>query len=210
MSVSLDAVLVLFLYTPVPLGGVGFTSDSTGILLSINGLGGALVQIFLFPPLQKRLGTLRLYQLSMFAFPLSIIFLPLANIVARAEGAEGAVGVVGGGEVVWSLLLASASIRMVGGMAFASNMILVNQCSALTRFTALGTLNSLAQMSSSCTRAIGPFLANTLFALSVTKHLLGGHLVWIVLGIIGIIGPALCFAIDDLDTQPAETIQAES
>ena len=54
ISVALDAVLVLYLYEPVPLGGVGFSSSSTGILLSINGLGGALVQLFLFPPMQKR------------------------------------------------------------------------------------------------------------------------------------------------------------
>ncbi|CDW99043.1 hypothetical protein [Sporisorium scitamineum] len=90
IAVSLDSVFVLYLYEPVPLGGVGFTSNSTGILLSINGLGGALVQLFVFPPLQKRLGTLRTYQLSMVAFPLSVILLPVANAVARAgEGTDG-------------------------------------------------------------------------------------------------------------------------
>lgn len=193
ISVSLDAVLVLYLYEPVQLGGVGFSSDSTGVLLSINGFGGALVQLFLFPPLQKRVGTLRVYQISMCAFPLSVVLLPVANAIARAGGRE---------ELIWACLLISTGVRVVGGMAFASNMILVNQCSTLTVGTALGTLNSLAQMSSSITRAIGPYLANSLFALSVTKNLLGGQMVWLVLGLVGMVGPVVCLMIKDLERQP--------
>lgn len=189
IAVSLDAVLVLFLYEPIPLGGVGFTSDTTGLLLSVNGMGGALVQIFLFPPLQKRFGTLRLYQLSMVAFPLSVVLLPLANGFAR----------LGLAHLVWTCLLTSTAIRVMGGMAFAANMLLVNQCSSLTPGTALGTLNSLAQMASSVARTVGPYFANTLFAFSVTRNLLGGQLVWLILGLVGVIGPVVCLMIEDLE-----------
>ncbi len=178
IAVALDAVLVLYLYEPASLGGVDFTSDQTGIILSLNGLGGALVQLLLFPPLQKRFGTLWVYRWSMVAFPVSIVMLPMANAIARTQP----------GPLVWTALLVSTAIRVMGGMAFASNTILVNQCSALTPTQALGTLNSLAQMSSSITRALGPYLANSLFAVSVTKGLLGGHLVWIVLGVVGCVG----------------------
>ncbi|CBQ68726.1 conserved hypothetical protein [Sporisorium reilianum SRZ2] len=203
IAVSLDSVFVLYLYEPVSLGGVGFTSDSTGILLSINGLGGALVQLFLFPPLQKRLGTLRLYQLSFVAFPLSVILLPVANAGARAGAASprSTSDADWYTYTVWACLLVSTAIRVVGGLAFAANMILVNQCSALTRATALGKLNSLAQMSSSCTRALGPYLANTLFAFSVTRNLLGGQLVWLILGGLGMVGPLICLLIEDLEKQ---------
>lgn len=203
ISVALDAVLVLYLYEPVAFGGVGFSSDSTGILLSINGLGGALVQLFLFPPLQRRVGTLQTYRLAMFAFPLSVVLLPVANLIARAGLTAAEEQQEWYTRLVWTCLLVSTAIRVVGGMAFASNMILVNQCSNLTRGTALGTLNSLAQMSSSCTRAIGPYLANTLFALSVTKNLLGGQLVWLVLGVVGMIGPMICLMIKDLEKEAA-------
>lgn len=202
ISVALDAVLVLYLYEPVRLGGVGFSSDSTGIVLSINGLGGALVQLFLFPPLQKRFGTLRLYQLSMSAYPVSVVLLPVANLVARAGLSASTSEQAWYTYTVWASILVSTAIRVVGGMSFAANMILVNQCSTLTRGTALGTLNSLAQMSSSITRAIGPYAANTLFALSVTRNLLGGHMVWLVLGLVGLVGPLTCLMIQDLEKQP--------
>ncbi|SNX86339.1 uncharacterized protein MEPE_05048 [Melanopsichium pennsylvanicum] len=199
ISVALDALMVLYLYEPIKLGGVGFSSDSTGILLSINGLGGALVQLFLFPSIQRKVGTLRTYQLSMFAFPLSVILLPVGNLISRLGLGAAQEDQQWYTTLVWTCLLISTAIRVVGGMAFASNMILVNQCSNLTRGTALGTLNSLAQMSSSFTRAIGPYLANTLFALSVTRGWLGGQLVWLILAFLGMIGPLCCLMIRDLE-----------
>ncbi|KAJ9474673.1 putative membrane protein [Pseudozyma hubeiensis] len=198
IAVALDAVFVLFLYEPVPLGGVGFTSSSTGFLLSINGLGGALVQLFLFPPLQQHYGTLRVYQLSMMAFPISVILLPLANGIARL-GIASSESSHWHMYAVWTCLLVSTAIKTIGGMAFASNMILVNQCSTLTRGTALGTLNSLAQMASSVSRTAGPYFANTLFAFSVTRNLLGGQLVWLVLGVIGLVGPVVTLLIENLE-----------
>ncbi|EST09080.1 Major facilitator superfamily [Kalmanozyma brasiliensis GHG001] len=192
ISVALDAVLVLYLFEPAALGGVGFTSSETGILLSINGLGGALVQLILFPPLQKRYGTLRVYQASMLSFPLSMVLLPVANAFARSTSATSV--------AVWTCLLISTAIRVMGGMAYASNTILVTQCaSLLDPSPALGTLNSLAQMSSSIARAAGPYLANSLFAFSVTTGLLGGQMVWVVLGVIGFVGPLVCLRLDDME-----------
>ncbi|GAC98226.1 major facilitator super [Pseudozyma hubeiensis SY62] len=198
IAVALDAVFVLFLYEPISLGGVGFTSSSTGLLLSVNGLGGALVQLFLFPPLQQHYGTLRVYQISMMAFPISVILLPLANGIARL-GASSSESSDWYTYAVWTCLLVSTAIKTIGGMAFASNMILVNQCSTLTRGTALGTLNSLAQMASSVSRTAGPYFANTLFAFSVTRNLLGGQLVWLVLGVIGLVGPVVTLLIENLE-----------
>lgn len=45
----------------------------------------------------------------------------------------------------------------------------------------MGTLNGLAQMSSSLMRAVGPYAASTLFSITIAKHLLGGYLVWVLL-----------------------------
>ncbi|PWZ01190.1 MFS general substrate transporter [Testicularia cyperi] len=216
IAVALDAVLVLYLYEPVSLGGLGFSSDATGVVLSITGLGGAFVQVLLFPPLQRRLGTLRLYNLSMWGFVVSILLLPIANLIARtgANDSERVGTQLFSASIsisiskqettqklVWACILLSALFKVLGQMAFSTNMILVNQCSTLTKATALGTLNSLAQMSSSFTRAIGPYAANTLFALSVTHNLLGGQFVWLILSIIGVIGALVCLFIKDLDRE---------
>ncbi len=88
-------------------------------------------------------------------------------------------------------------------------MVLTNECATLTPGTALGTLNSLSQMSSSITRAIGPYLANFLFAVSVTRNLLGGQMVWLVLGVLGMIGPLACLRIRDLEKEPQQQRREE-
>ena len=142
----------------------------------------------------------------MLAFPVSVILLPIANGIARAGENSSDIWYT---RAVWACLLLSTAIRVIGGMAFGSNMLLVNQCSLLTRGSALGTLNSLAQMSSSVTRAIGPYVANTLFALSVTKNLMGGQMVWLVLGLVGCVGPVSCLLIKDLEREEEETAEEQ-
>lgn len=43
----------------------------------------------------------------------------------------------------------------------------------------LGTANGLAELAQSLASTVGPTFANSLFAVSASKHLLGGHL-WVV------------------------------
>lgn len=56
----------------------------------------------------------------------------------------------------------------------------------------LGATNGLAQTTASVVRAIGPAAATSLFALSTSRGLLGGHLVYVVLlvGALGALGVA--------------------
>jgi hypothetical protein len=51
----------------------------------------------------------------------------------------------------------------------------------------LGTLNAVALAVGSGIRAFAPALFASLFATSVRLHLLGGQLIWVVLGILAVI-----------------------
>ncbi|KAN0062047.1 hypothetical protein ACQY0O_006042 [Thecaphora frezii] len=216
IAVALDAVLVLYLFEPIELGGLGFDTEHTGLLLSLTGLGGIAVQLVLFPPLQRRVGSLRLFQLSMWAFPISVVLLPVANGIAKAglaaaTGGSGRLEGGGGGgsdqlpptyqALVWSVTVLSSMIKTLGNMAFGANMILVNQCSWLVMGSALGTLNSLAQLCASLTRAIAPYVSSTLFAISVSKNVLGGQLVWLLLFGAGLVGSLSCLGMRDLEKE---------
>ena len=55
----------------------------TGTFLSTSGILGVVLQLSLFPTLQKRVGTLPLYRLCLGAFPLVPLIMPLANLAAR-------------------------------------------------------------------------------------------------------------------------------
>lgn len=52
-------------------------------------------------------------------------------------------------------------------------------------------------MHSSLMRSIGPFCASSLFALSVSHHLLGGQLVFIVMVLVSVIGAVSTLALHE-------------
>ncbi len=153
-AVAIDAVLVLYLYEPISLGGLSFSSQQTGTLLFLSGAGSVFVQLLLFPYLQQRIGTLRLYRLSLLSFPLVALTLPLANLLAYAALApEDRQGHAGEGKkfaellppetqaLVWTIVVVAAAFRMMSSMSFSCNMLLVNQSARLLQGARLGTLN---------------------------------------------------------------------
>jgi hypothetical protein len=64
---------------------------------------------------------------------------------------------------------------------FDSGAIFIYLSASSPNRASLGATNGLAQCFVSATRAIGPAAANSLFSLSIEKHLLGGAFVYYVL-----------------------------
>lgn len=63
-------------------GGLGLSEAAIGAHTAFRALTSILV-IFVYAPLHRRLGTVRTYQLSLFIWPLVIVFLPALNMLAR-------------------------------------------------------------------------------------------------------------------------------
>lgn len=82
-QVCSDAALVLFLYTPIELGGLGLKSKQIGIYLASIGLTSALLQLLLFPSLQKRFGTKKVFAFAMSFWVSMAALLPICNWIAR-------------------------------------------------------------------------------------------------------------------------------
>ncbi|KZV80868.1 MFS general substrate transporter [Exidia glandulosa HHB12029] len=165
-TVSIEAIFVLYLYTPVPAGGLGFNQRQIGLTMSSQAVTSIAVNFLLFPPLTKRLGTTNLYLLCSGIHILVIILFPIIHHFAVVENQA----------AVFMGIAVMLFLRVSGGLVFPCNMVLVNVV-APSKGT-LGTVNGLAQMVSSGARALGPALATTLFALTMTKNLLGGNLIW--------------------------------
>lgn len=207
MSISLDAVHVLYFWELISIGGLSFPSTITGTMMSTAGVFGVLLQLCAFPYLQKRLGTLPLYRITVSGFLLVPLIMPMANIIARAglqvpkEHQGGFMQDVSASARVIVLLLAGTAmaIKTASCMAFSCNIILVNQAAALAPGAQMGTLNGLAQMASSSMFAFGPYAASSLFALSLEKHLLGGYLIWFVLFVVAACGLAVTMGLLDIE-----------
>ncbi|KAH7335700.1 major facilitator superfamily domain-containing protein [Rhizoctonia solani] len=182
ISVSLNAVCVLWLYTPARLGGLGFSTSEIGVTLAVSGLLTTIVAVIVFPPIERRVGVVTLYSLG---WQCSVVTFPLAHAMSLAIGKRGA--------------YFGATIML----SVRCNMLLVNRSSPSRR--SLGAVNGLAQMVASASRALGPAAATSLFAISVQKNLLGGNLVWFVLAAVGVLGVmAACNIPNDRPTQDPE------
>lgn len=166
-NVSIEAIFVLYLYTPVNDGGLGFTQQQIGITMSCQAVTSIGINFLLFPPLTRWLGMTNLYMIcSALHIPVILLFPTIHYFALREDQTSVLLGIA-----------CMMILRVTGGLVFSCNNVLVNIV-APSRGT-LGTVNGLAQMVSSGMRAIGPAIATTLFALTMTKNLLGGQLIWV-------------------------------
>ncbi|EJD52612.1 member of major facilitator superfamily multidrug-resistance, DHA1 sub-family [Auricularia subglabra TFB-10046 SS5] len=155
-TVAIEAIFVLYLYTPVGSGGLGLNQQEIGMTMSAQAVMSVAVNFLLFPPLSKWMGTTNLYlACSALHMPIVVLFPTIHYLAVLGE-----------------------QRLVLFGIAGLCNMVLVNAASPSN--AALGTVNGLAQMVSSGMRALGPALATTLFALTMTNNILGGNLIWVV------------------------------
>lgn len=169
LAFAYTAVVPVFWFTPVELGGYGFAPYEISIMMAVNGAAQALWLLVAFPPLQRRFGTNGVMRACAAAYPVFLALSPLGSLVLRA-GAE---------TVFW---VAAPPLIAVGcgvSMCFTTIQLALNDVAPSPRV--LGTLNSLAMTGSSLTRAFAPALFTSLFALGARSQWLWGYAIWLLL-----------------------------
>ncbi|EGF99296.1 uncharacterized protein MELLADRAFT_94769 [Melampsora larici-populina 98AG31] len=168
---ALVAVIPLYAYTKVVNGGLGMSLDQIGFILSVNGVGLIFVQLFLFPPLQRRFGAVNLYKWSVPTFTITNLCLPIVTYLVHIKGNTS------------TMSLAYMSVIMImrspGVMCF--GLVLNDACQHA--FTQLVIFGNVEWDNAALAQAISPMLGTSLFAISISSGILGGNLVWIVLGL---------------------------
>ncbi|KAH7337117.1 major facilitator superfamily domain-containing protein [Rhizoctonia solani] len=192
VTMAINSLMVLWLYTPVKAGGIGFTSAEIGATLALSGLFGTAITIVVFPPLERRVGALYLYRFTMVMQLVNVLIFPLGHALTFTGGKSGAYLSVG----------AMLVVRCIGGMVFVCNMLLITRSVPCAR--SRGTVNALAQMVASASRAVAPAMATSTFAFSVKSGILGGNFVWLVLSLVTLLGVMAAYQIPNnrpLDTE---------
>ncbi|KAI0395546.1 MFS general substrate transporter [Xylariaceae sp. FL0594] len=161
-------------------GGLGLRSATIGLWLSVFGVGGILLQLFIYPRLQRRIGTRGVFRLSLFLFPLTYLLAPYLSLLAGygdERSAEAIARWVFLGLVVCAQIVART-------MAIPSTVILLTE--AAPERKVLGTVHGAGNMLASLARAVGPAVGGYVFALGVEEGVIG--LVWWFF----LVGVALC------------------
>ncbi|KAJ4296161.1 hypothetical protein N0V88_004865 [Collariella sp. IMI 366227] len=172
LAYSYTAIVPVFWFTPVSLGGFSFTPIQISLMMGLNGLAQAVWILIVFPPLHARIGTNGVLKWCAAAYPLFFAIYPLFNMLLR-------IGTPGAVKTFWALAPAGLAIGCGVSMSFTAIQLALNDVSPTP--ATLGTLNALALAIVSGVRAFSPALFASLFALGARTQLLWGYAIWVLM-----------------------------
>ncbi|KAJ6261763.1 Major facilitator superfamily multidrug transporter [Drechslerella dactyloides] len=166
-TVSYDSILPVFFSTHSPQdlsssptqwsplhipGGFGLSTSQIGLIYSAHAVVAMLLQFYLYPPLARHFGSVRLLTFSAAVYPFIYLCtpytLPLASYSVKASLAA------------WAVIILLKSVT--GVFAFTSSTILITNTA--TSIRVLGTLNGFATSVAAAGRAVGPSMFGWLFS----------------------------------------------
>lgn len=173
-------VFVLFSYTEIQYGGLGFEPAEIGFVLAVAGGISFALQILVMPAVLRRGKPIQAFEACMALWPIAFAIPPVLNIIARVSSGNGQHQVgTGASAAIWTGIWIAQLLTKTAGTAYAMNMIIARQSAPDQR--ALGATNGLNQLFMVAARMFAPITVSTIFALSSEHNWLGGHLVWVIM-----------------------------
>ncbi|KAG1779058.1 major facilitator superfamily domain-containing protein [Suillus placidus] len=163
-------VLMPLMYsTSRPLGGLGFSSNTIGLVMSAWSMLNGTIQVYAFPRLLRQFGPKKLYITSFAFFLITFSTYPLMGYMAKHKMEAG----------MWLVLCVQLVAYIVVYNTYSCIILYINNGAPSKDL--LGATNGLAQTLGSMMRAVGPTVVSSLFALSLEKNLAGGTFVYWVM-----------------------------
>ncbi|RAH79033.1 MFS general substrate transporter [Aspergillus japonicus CBS 114.51] len=193
-SVSFDQLMPVILSTPtstdaasLPLkftGGLGLATKKIGFMLAVQGVYSMIAQLWLFPFVVRRFGTLRVFRFVLLVWPPLYFMVPYLILLPE------------------KLQLAAAYLALISKItlhviAFPATAILLANAAPSSKV--LGSINGAAASTASLSRAFGP----TITGLLHSKGLESGYsvLAWWACGLVCIIGAFESFWMEESERE---------
>ncbi|KAI1358686.1 major facilitator superfamily domain-containing protein [Xylaria arbuscula] len=158
-------------------GGLGMPAATVGFATSILGILGMVLQIFAYPPVHARLGTLRGFRYFMALFPVAYFLAPyLAVLPSATETPLPASGII-----IWMFMTVVQIFQvMARTVTLPASIILLNNCSPHP--SVLGLVHGLGQSVSAGFRTVGPVVGGWWYGASLEAGVVGASW-WGVAGV---------------------------
>ncbi|GAB1191752.1 hypothetical protein APSETT444_000934 [Aspergillus pseudonomiae] len=161
-------------------GGLGLPSSRVGLATAIIGFIGLPLQIFIYPRVQSRLGTLTSFRTFLPFSPLAYALMPFIVLIPRYPW------------LVWPAFTVVVGLQVVSRtFALPAAIILVNN--SVTDPRVLGTVHGVAQSIASGARTLGPLIGGWGLGLGLKYNMVGG--IWWALAVEAIVGWFLLWSI---------------
>ncbi|KAF8599590.1 MFS general substrate transporter [Ceratobasidium sp. AG-I] len=180
-------VFVLFAYSEIKDGGLGFKPADIGFALATAGFASFVIQLLVLPFVLGRYNPSKTFTVCMMTWPIGFAIPPILNAIARASSDNGAREIGYQARIaVWIGIWVAQGLTRFGCMAYSINMVIARQSSPDQR--AMTTTTHLNQFSLCVARMFAPTTVSLLFILSVEYNMVGGQLVWVVMSVISLLG----------------------
>lgn len=144
-------------------GGLGLPSSRVGLATAIIGFIGLPLQIFVYPRVQGKLGTLTSFRFFLPFSPLAYILMPFLVVLPRVAA------------IVWPTFSLVVGLQVLSRtFALPAAIILVNNC--VTDSSVLGTVHGVAQSIASAARTLGPLFGGWALGFGLSHNIVGA--VW--------------------------------
>ncbi|CAJ2503508.1 Uu.00g109020.m01.CDS01 [Anthostomella pinea] len=149
-------------------GGLGMPAATVGIATSILGILGMALQIFLYPPIHARLGTLRGFRYFMLLFPVAYFLAPYLAVLPSATESPAPAS----GSAIWMYMTVVQVFQvMARTVTLPATIILLNNCSPHP--SVLGLVHGLGQSVSAGFRTVGPVVGGWWYGASLESGVVG-------------------------------------
>jgi hypothetical protein len=149
-------------------GGLGMPPRDVGLAMAVLGVIGICMQLFIYPRVNARLGTVKSWRIFLAAFPIAYILVPYLSVVPSRSPAPAEKN----GFLVWISLCLVLFIQVMGRtFALPATTILVNNASPHP--SVLGSMHGIAQSMSAAARTIGPALGGKLYGVGLKGGVVG-------------------------------------
>ena len=136
-------------------GGYGLDRGTIGLLFTLYGVSGMIIQFFIFPPVARKYGVVKCLRFCSIGMPIVYFFVPFTSLMPDRRGK-----IITG----FALMLAKGFFST---FAFPCSTILFTNSAPSLRI--LGTLNGIAVSVSAVGRAVGPAIAGAAFTVGVER-----------------------------------------
>lgn len=161
-------------------GGFALSTKTIGFMMAVQGVYSMIAQLFLFPFLVRRLGTLNTFRIVMVIWPALYFAVPYMVLLPVQLQQLG----------IYAALLCKITFHVI---AFPSTAILI--ANAAPSKSVLGTINGVAASAACLSRALGPTVTGFFHALGLREGCTG--LAWWIAGLICAIGAIESFWMED-------------
>lgn len=167
------------------LGGFGWSTQTNGAFLAVQGFLQMFAQVIVFPWLSKKLGSLRTFWITLSLYPMLYILAPYLALLPENLRIPG----------LMMLLVGKVTFQ---SLSYPSLAIILANSSPSKRV--LGTLNGAAASAASISRGFGPTVSGAMDSLGGSLHMSG--LAWWTIAGVALVGWAPGFALKEGTKRP--------